>query len=111
MKKILTLPLLLLFSFPLMALQEGQLHIGIFEGVEKVRLAVPEFKQVSADPQTGKLLNVFNQTLWNDLESAGIFELVSKSFYPLQVPGLPEELTCPGQSAQCNKLEAWSNPP
>jgi len=77
------------------------IKIGTGLGVEKPRIAVPDFKQASADPQTGALIKVFNDTLWNDLSQAGIFEIVSKSFYPLQPPGVPDEV----------KFEAWSNSP
>ena len=64
---------------------------GTSLGVEKVRLAVPDFKASSTDPQDAALLKTFNDTLWNDLDVSGIVELVSKSFYPLQVPGQPPE--------------------
>jgi len=57
--------------------------------VEKVRLAVPDFKPSTTDPQNAALLKTFNDTLWNDLDVSGVVELVSKSFYPLQVPGQP----------------------
>jgi TolB protein len=70
-------------------------------GVEKVRLAVPDFKPGTPDPQTGALLRTFDDTLWNDLDNSGVVELVSKSFYPLQVPG---------QTAEVN-LNAWNAPP
>jgi TolB protein len=66
-----------------------------------IRLAVPDFKSLGADPQTSPMLTVFNQTLWLDLDNAGLFEVVSKSFYPLQVPGSLSEM----------KLNAWENPP
>jgi len=83
------------------AFAQDWIRTGTGLGVEKVRLAVPEFKPTSADPTSGALLKTFNDTLWNDLDQAGIFEVVSKSFYPLQVPGSPEEV----------KLDAWANPP
>ena len=51
-------------------------------GVERVRIAVPDFKASSQDPRDSELLRTFNDTLWNDLNNAGIFEMVSKSFYP-----------------------------
>ena len=70
-------------------------------GVEKVRLAVPEFKPSSSDPQVTALLKVFNDTFWNDLDNSGIVELVSKSFYPLQVPGQPVDVV----------FAAWNAPP
>ena len=70
-------------------------------GVEKVRLAVPDFKPGTSDTQTGTVLRTFNDTLWNDLDNSGVVELVSKSFYPLQVPG---------QTSEVN-LNAWNAPP
>ena len=70
-------------------------------GVEKVRLAVADFKPSSSDPQNDALLKTFNDTLWNDLDVSGVVELVSKSFYPLQVPGQPVDVNFP----------AWSAPP
>lgn len=66
-----------------------------------IRLAVPDFKAATNDPQTAPLNTVFNQTLWSDLDNAGIFEMVAKSFYPLQTPGTPSEI----------KVDAWGNPP
>jgi TolB protein len=61
-------------------------------GVEKPRLAVPDFKASTGDPQNTALLKTFNDTVWNDLDVSGVVELVSKSFYPLQVPGQPPEV-------------------
>ncbi len=81
--------------------QQDWIRTGTGLGVERVRLAAADFRQTSADPQSGKLHDVFNQTLWNDLDNAGIFDMVSKSFYPLDVPGQPAEV----------KLDAWGNPP
>src|SRR6202051_3060091 len=74
---------------------------GTSLGMEKVRLAVPDFKPSTSDPQNAALLKTFNDTLWNDLDVSGVVELVSKSFYPLQVPGEPTEITFP----------AWNAPP
>src|SRR5205807_2541829 len=70
-------------------------------GVEKVRLAVADFKPTANDPHNAALLKTFNDTLWNDLDNSGVVELVSKSFYPLQVPGQPSEVT----------FAAWNAPP
>jgi len=70
-------------------------------GVEKVRLAVPDFKASTGDPQNTALLKTFNDTLWNDLDNSGVVELVSKSFYPLQVPSQPAEVT----------FGVWNSPP
>src|SRR6202042_3193798 len=74
---------------------------GTSLGGEKIRLAVPDFKASTSDPQNAALLKTFNDTLWNDLDVSGVVELVSKSFYPLQVPG---------QLPVVNYL-AWNAPP
>jgi len=66
-----------------------------------IRMASPDFKTSTGDPQSAPLDTVFNQTLWNDLDNAGIFEMVAKSFYPSQTPGTPGEM----------KLDVWANPP
>ena len=70
-------------------------------GVEKVHLAVADFKPATNDPANAPLLKTFNDTLWNDLDVSGVVELVSKSFYPLQVPGQPPEVN----------FLAWNGPP
>ncbi len=100
MKKVFPALILFLLSFYLHA-QTDWIRTGTGLGVEKIRIAVPDFKSLSSDPQAARLQKVFNDTLWNDLDNAGIFDLVSKSFYPLEVPGQPQEV----------KFDAWGNPP
>jgi TolB protein len=90
---------ILLFSPP--AFSQDWIRTGTGLGVEKVRLAVPDFKASSQDAKNTDLLKVFNDTLWNDLDNAGIFDMVSKSFYPLGPVGSPPDV----------KFEAWSAPP
>ncbi len=90
----------LLLSIPTWG-QQDWIRTGTGLGVEKVRLAVPDFKASTQDPKNSDLLKVFNDTLWNDLDNAGIFDMVSKSFYPLEVPGTAADV----------KFEAWSSPP
>src|ERR1700722_6406700 len=94
--------LILLFSLSASpASAQDWVRTGSGLGVEKVRLAVPDFKPATTDPQNAVLLKTFNDTFWNDLDNSGVVELVSKSFYPLQVPGQPAEITFP----------AWNAPP
>src|SRR5579864_8660411 len=85
----------------LQATAQDWVKTGTSLGVEKVRLAVPDFKPSSNDPQNAQLQKTFNDTLWNDLDVSGVVELVSKSFYPLQVPGQPMEVN----------FIAWNAPP
>src|SRR5436190_570647 len=81
--------------------QNDWIRTGTGLGQEKVRLGVADFKASGADPRNEALLKTFNDTLWNDLDNAGIFDMASKSFYPLAQPGQPGEV----------KLDAWANPP
>src|SRR5579859_3718111 len=87
--------LLLLLCVAMAAHAQDWIRTGTGLGVEKVRVAVPDFKPSGSDPQTAALLKTFNDTLWNDLDNAGIFDMVSKSFYPLQVPGTQQEMRLP----------------
>ncbi len=96
----LLLPAMALCASAATALQ-GKITIELNMGQERPRLAVSDFKAATSDPQTGPLNTIFNQTLWYDLDNAGIFEMVAKSFYPLQTPGQPAEL----------RQAAWGNPP
>lgn len=59
-------------------------------GVEKARVAVPDFAVRSAGAPS--LEKTFHDVLWNDLDNSGILDLVSPSFYPTVVPGQPTDL-------------------
>src|SRR5258706_3922709 len=83
------------------ALAQDWIKTGTGLGVERIRLAVPEFKASNQDPRNAELLRTFNDTLWNDLDNAGIFDMVSKSFYPLGQIGAPGDV----------KFESWNAPP
>src|SRR5690348_16770738 len=91
--------ILLLSSFALA--QTDWIRPGTGLGVEKVRLAVPDFKAANADANTPPLVEVCNDTLWNDLDNAGMFDMGSKRLYRLEQPSNPNEM----------KLPAWENPP
>lgn len=93
--------LLILILFPFIShAAQDQIKTGTNLGAPLV-LAVPDFKQSTADPANGPMMKAFNDTLWYDLDNAGIFTLVAKSFYPVQNPGFPNEVN----------LKTWDNPP
>ncbi len=94
---------LILLSALLVSTSSAQdwVRTGSGLGVDKVRLAVPDFKPSNTDPRNDVLLKTFNDTFWNDLDNSGVVELVSKSFYPLQSPGQPTEVT----------FNLWNVPP
>jgi TolB protein len=90
----------LLFSACAFA-QTDQFKTGTNLGVERVRIAVADFKPVTTDPNAATLQATFDQVLYSDLQNAGIFDVVSKSFNPLQSTANPQDV----------RLDAWSNPP
>jgi TolB protein len=98
-RQILALLVVAMASLPCLA--QDWIRTGTGLGVEKVRLAVPDFKASTADTKNPDLLKTFNDTLWNDLDNAGIFDMVSKSFYALGPVGAPGDV----------KFEAWSSTP
>lgn len=91
------------FSFVISSdlLAQDWIKTGTGLGVERIRIAVPEFKASSPDPRNSELLRTFNDTLWNDLTNAGFFDMVSKSFYPLGQVGQPTDV----------KFDAWGQAP
>jgi TolB protein len=69
------------------AAQQSDDIIKIAKG-ERAVLAVPDLRG-SGDAQ--QYMNAFNQTLWNDLDSAGVFRLVPKSLFWLRIPQQPQD--------------------
>ena len=98
MMKRLAIFLTLFVAFSTSLFAQDWIRTGTGLGVEKLRLAVADFKSTGGDPA---LLTTFNGVLWNDLTQAGIFDMVSKSFYPLAQVGQPTDI----------HLDAWGNPP
>ncbi len=72
----------------ILAAQESDVIIKL-EKSDRVAIAVPDFRG-SGDAQ--QYMGAFNETLWNDLDSAGIFKMVPKSLYWLRVPQVPQDL-------------------
>jgi TolB protein len=66
-----------------------------------LRIAVANFKPISADPNLGAYKQTFDATLYNDLTSAGLFDIVSKDMLPQATPGFPAEIN----------LTQWSSAP
>ena len=70
-------------------------------GAAKIRIAAADFAPGSQDPQTPALKATFDTTFFNDLNNAGIFDLVSKSIAPPAMPATPQQII----------LSNWSEPP
>jgi len=101
--------------------QQSDILIKITGG-ERATIAVPDFRG-SGDAQ--KYVDVFNETLFSDLDSSGLFRMAPKSLYPLEVPQRPQDFLPPvsaapqprrGAPAQVAdkpglRLEGWAGPP
>ncbi len=86
---------------PRPAMSQDWLSTGVGLGAQKIKLAVPDFPAKSVDQQLVSLTPEFNKVLWDDLSNSGIFDMVSKSYYPLKVPEEPLDVD----------FQAWSNSP
>jgi len=74
---------------------------GINLGAPRIRLAVAELPSASGETQAVNLTREFNQVLRDDLDNSGIFDMVSKSLFPLKIPLEPQDLV----------LDDWTSPP
>ncbi len=82
-----------------MAAAQDWFRTGTGLGVAKPRVAVADVSPKTQASQN--FASLFSEVVRNDLDFSGILELVSKSFYPLQSPSVPAELTAAG----------WTDPP
>ena len=101
-RKSFALSVLLALAFTASSLSlhaQDWVHVTTNLGNAKVRIAAADVKAASADPLTGPLKSAFDQTLYNDLHYAGIFDVVSKSMIPNVTPGSPQEISLPTWAA------------
>ena len=74
-------------------------------GAQKIRIAAANFKPGSGDPQISSLKQVFDTTLFSDLQNAGIFDMVSKSMAPPLMPGSQQDVQLASWSAAPSNAE------
>ena len=74
----------------------NQIVVRVTEGV-KAKVAVANLQNRDESVELAQSTQIFNDVLWNDLELAGVFELIPKSFYPLKLPSQPYDV----------KFEEW----
>lgn len=84
---------------------------GVISKGDRTRIAVADFRgKGAAQP----LMNIVNETVWNDLADAGVFDLVAKTNYPLEVPQVPGEFrapTDPQAAPNGLRMTDWANAP
>jgi TolB protein len=98
-----TRALLLIVSLILLdryqASAQDWVRTGTNLGAERIRIAAADFNPSSPDPQTPSLKTTFDTTFFNDLSSAGIFDMVSKSMAPPVMPANPQQINLPQWAA------------
>jgi len=78
------------FLFAASSLQaQDTFHLETSSGASSIRLAAADFKGGAG---AGSYKGTFDTTLYADLSSAGIFDMVSKSLNPQTSPGSPAEM-------------------
>ncbi|MCL6546204.1 MAG: hypothetical protein K6T61_13320 [Bryobacteraceae bacterium] len=88
---------------------------------ERATIALPDFR---GSGQAQDFMGAFNSTLFSELETSGLFRIVPKTMYPLQVPQQPDDFreplpppTPPARGAQPQPIRRgpwltdWSEPP
>lgn len=89
------------------AQQQSDIFGKITQG-QRPAIAITEFRGAgSAQP----FMNSFNEVLFREVQNSGVFKMVPKSFYPLQIPQRPQDFQ-PGQRrANGLSLVDWNSPP
>lgn len=64
---------------------------------ERPSLAIPDLR---GDGQAQPLMGAFNQTLWSDVQGAGLFRMVPKTLYPKTIPQQPTDWRQPATAPE-----------
>jgi len=89
---------------------QSDIVIRLTGGARKV-IALPDFRGAGA---SAPLADVFNATVFEDIERSGVFTMAPKSFYPLNTPQQERDLRAPASpQASCGGmcLSDWSAAP
>ena len=73
------------------AAQQPDVIIKILSG-ERPVVAIPDFRGAG---ESQRFMDVFNSTLWGDVQDSGLFKMAAKSFYPIAVPQRPQDFRAP----------------
>jgi TolB protein len=85
-----------------------QIKFGIESG-QRPAIAIPDFR---GSGEAQPLMAAFNDTLWSEIETSGLFKMAPKSFYPPNIPQQPSDWKpSGGVHPQGTALGDWSSPP
>src|SRR5690242_14579030 len=72
--------------------QTSILDLGKISGGNAPRIAIPDLRG-AAEAQA--FMGAFNDTLHSDIQNSGLFDVVSRSFYPTFIPQQPSDFVQP----------------
>src|ERR1700685_3344895 len=84
--------LLLILPFGWSAGAQDWVRTGTNLGAARIRLAAADFNPASGDAQTPALKTNFDTALYNALNNAGVFDMVSKSMARPVMPASPQQM-------------------
>jgi len=91
-----------------LAAQQGHDFTAVITKGERPAIAVPDLR---GDGQAQGLMAGLNETLWGDLDGAGIFKMVPKSMYPPTVPQQPSDFRMPAPPSNAPLRRGQAPPP
>ena len=91
----------LALSLSTLSMAQDEVHAMGGTNGDRLRIAAASFKAANTDAQTNALKATFDATFYNDLASAGIFDMVSRSLAPQDSPGSPTDI----------KVDTWAAAP
>src|SRR5471032_1374366 len=91
-----TMKKLLWFAIAAFAITAQDARISIV-GSGRPKMGIPDFRG-SGEAQA--FIGAFNQTLWDDVKGAGLFDMVAKTSYPTFVPQQPSDFQTPAAPSQ-----------
>jgi TolB protein len=116
----------IIFAGAILLAQQNTLNIGEVSKEGRPAIAIPDLRGAG---EAQGFMPAFNQTLWGDINGAGIFKMIPKTMYPTNVPQQPSDFSQPpppvepqrgrrGQPAPAQPtsgggrwLSDWSSPP
>src|SRR5580704_8999821 len=108
----LCLSALALSYVPAFHAQEAHISGDLFGKGGKPKLAVSDFR---GSGKAAAFMSTFNGTVFTDLQNSGLFDMVSKSMFPLQAPQQPTDFRPQNiethGGGQGLALQDWSGPP
>src|SRR6266852_2718884 len=94
--KLLYTSLALLIPATILSIAQEPEYRGIIVNGARPAIAIPDLRGTEGAQQ---YMDVFNQTLWSEIEGSGALKMVGKSLYPLSVPQQPSDFKPPVVSA------------